>query len=146
MAEAGNVPQKIPVRRRSSLFQSDQGSISASPVPYKPSYEKQLKNEIESWNKLVRDKVHEINEFKKNNIELNVSLLSDEQRRYLSAGPTVDEVLKESNDFAQLLERYIQRKSFLARRYDAILKETRSQMDNVALDVVENELLSKPID
>ncbi|XP_062545577.1 uncharacterized protein LOC134212081 [Armigeres subalbatus] len=146
MGDSSNIPQKMPVRRRSSLFQSDQGSISASPVPYKPSYEKQLKEEIESWNRLVRDKVHEINEFKKNTIELNASLLSDEQRRYLSAGPTVEQVAQESNTFTQLVERYIQRKSFLASRYDAILQETRSQMDNTALDVVENQLLSKPID
>ncbi|XP_029720697.1 uncharacterized protein LOC109408038 [Aedes albopictus] len=146
MAESGNIPQKIPVRRRSSLFQSEQGSSSASPVPCKPSYEKQLKDEIDSWNRLVRDKVHEINEFKKNTIELNVSLLSEEQHRYLSAGPTVDAIVQDSNDFTQLVERYIQRKSFLARRYDAVLKESRAQLDNAALDVVENELLSKPID
>lgn len=145
MDEAANVPERVPIRRRSSLFQSDQGSSCASPVLYTPSYEKQLKDEIDGWYVLVRDKVREIQEIKKNPIELDESLLSDEQRRYLAAGPKVDQVVQKSNDFSQLLERYIQRKSFLARRYDNIMKEAQAQLHIKALDLVESELLSKKI-
>ncbi|XP_065073693.1 uncharacterized protein LOC135697808 [Ochlerotatus camptorhynchus] len=145
MGDPVNIPQKIAIRRRSSLFLSD-ASASASPLPFKPSYEKQLKNEIDSWSRLVRSKIQEINEHKKNNIELDVSLLSDEQRRYLNAGPILDDYVQEANAFGILVERYIQRKSFLARRYELILSEARAQLDNKAVDLIETQLLSEKLE
>lgn len=144
MDDPENMPQNIAVRRRSTLFSSD--ASVGSPLPCKPSYEKQLKDEIDSWSRLVRSKIQEINEHKKDNIELDESLLSDEQRRYLNAGPILNNYVREANDFRMLVERYIQKKSFLARRYEAILSESRSQLDNIALDAVEKKLLSEKMD
>lgn len=95
---------------------------------------------------MVRSKIQEINAHKNNNIELDVSLLSAEQRRYLNAGPLVDNYVQESNAFGILVERYIKRKSFLALRYDAILSEARAKLDNKALDVVETQLLSEKLE
>lgn len=144
MGEPEDLAQNIAVRRRSSLFSSDV-SAPGSPLPFKPSYEKQLKAEIDSWSRLVRSKIQEINEHKKGSIELNDSLLSDEQRRYLNAGPILDNYVRDTNDFHSLAERYIQKKAFLARRYEAILSESRAQLDNKALDTVERNLLSEKI-
>lgn len=138
--------QNIVIRRRSSLFRSSSSPAIHSPNNYKPSYEKQLVREIEDWSKLMRTKIHEINEHAQSSIELDDSLLTEDQRAYLAAGPKVDTYVAQSNEFAQLLERYVERKSFLTQRYQAILNEARSQMSTQALDLVEKNLLTQKIE
>ncbi|XP_058819619.1 uncharacterized protein LOC131682268 [Topomyia yanbarensis] len=142
MESQSGVQQNIVIRRRSSLYSSGPGS---SPNIYKPSYEKQLSNEIENWSRLLRNKVMEINEHMNTQIQLDNSVLSTEQQQYLALGPKVDEFSKQSDEINSLLERYIQRKSFLAQRYDAILGEARAQADNKALSIAEKRLLSEQI-
>ncbi|XP_055540824.1 uncharacterized protein LOC129727242 [Wyeomyia smithii] len=137
------VENDIVVRRRSTLFNSNSNCSSSSPSTYKLSYEKQLKNEIENWNRLMNLKYKEIKELQRTQIELDASLLSEEQKRYLELGPNAENILQQANEFRSLAERYIQRKSFLAQRYDAILKDARAMVDNKALSVGERQLLSE---
>ncbi|XP_055641798.1 uncharacterized protein LOC129778740 isoform X2 [Toxorhynchites rutilus septentrionalis] len=146
MEDNANVQQNIVIRRRSSLFCSGSGSASASPSTYKPSYENQLTKEIESWSRLLRNKIHEIHEHKQTILELDSSILSAEQQAYLNTGPSVESFVQSSNEFCHLLERYIQRKSFITQRYDAILREARAQVDTKAMELVEKSLLSKEIE
>uniref|UniRef100_A0A8D8C2G9 (northern house mosquito) hypothetical protein n=1 Tax=Culex pipiens TaxID=7175 RepID=A0A8D8C2G9_CULPI len=141
-----SLQQNIVIRRRSSLFRSNSSPAIHSPSNYKPSYEKQLMREIEDWNKLMRRKIHEINQHAQASIELDTSLLTEEQHAYLAAGPKVDAYVAASNDFTQLLERYVERKSFLTQRYQSILNEARSQMSTQALDLVEKNMLSQKIE
>ncbi|XP_058447145.1 uncharacterized protein LOC131427719 [Malaya genurostris] len=140
-----NGQQNILTRRRSSLYSGGPGSSTASPNTYKASYEKQLANEIENWSRLLRNKVHEIHDHMHKQIQLDSTLLSAEQQQYLDQGPKLIAFSKQSEEMNNLLERYIQRKSFLAQRYDAILGEARSQTDNKALGITEKRLLSDDI-
>lgn len=142
-----NIAQKdIVVRRRSTLFTSNSDCASSSPITYKLNYGEQLTNEIENWNRLMNEKYNEIKKLKTTQVELDYSLLSDEQKQYLQLGPKADKILQQSNAIKNLVERYIQRKSFLAQRYDAILKEARAQLDNKAISVAEKQLLSEEIE
>ncbi|XP_053693368.1 uncharacterized protein LOC128741519 [Sabethes cyaneus] len=137
----------IVVRRRSTLFTSaDTNSASSSPSTYTISYEKQLRDEIENWNRMINETYKKIKELKRTQIELDSSLLSKEQKQYLEMGPKTEKILQQSNEFRALVERYIQRKSFLAQRYDALLKDARAIVDNKALSVGERQLLSEEVD
>ncbi|KFB41001.1 hypothetical protein ZHAS_00008614 [Anopheles sinensis] len=148
------------VRRRSSLFSSTPGicgiryqmqlrfsllsfsaSGSASTSTEQLKYEKQLRQEIKQWNDLLRTKYRDLQQMCSINNVVDQSVLTEEQRRYLADGPTVESFLAETRSFDRALTTYIEQKAFLMERNAHIVHEAKVMVELALKDSIATELL-----
>ncbi|XP_058123640.1 uncharacterized protein LOC131281053 [Anopheles ziemanni] len=129
------------VRRRSSLFSSTPASGSVSTSTEQLKYEKQLRQEIKQWNDLLRTKYRDLQRMCSINTVVDQSVLTEEQRRYLADGPTVESYLAETSSFDRALTTYIEQKSFLMERNAHIVHEAKVMVELALKDSISTELL-----
>uniref|UniRef100_A0A182IJ24 Uncharacterized protein n=1 Tax=Anopheles atroparvus TaxID=41427 RepID=A0A182IJ24_ANOAO len=130
------------VRRRSSLFSSTPVSGSVSTSSEQLKYEKQLRLEIKQWNDLLRAKYRDLQQMRAASAVVDQSVLTEEQKRYLADGPTVESYLAETEAFDNALTAYIERKSFLLQRNAHIVHEAKVLVELKLKDSIANDLLA----
>ncbi|ETN59389.1 hypothetical protein AND_009019 [Anopheles darlingi] len=126
------------VRRRSSLFSGNQGSDSSSGSSERAKYEKQLRAEIKEWNDLLRSKYQQLRQMQSKVCSVDQTLLTEEQKRYLADGPSVDKFIGETRDFDQAVEEYIEHKTLLLDWKALIVQEAnalvRAKLNSLVFD------------
>ncbi|XP_052895630.1 uncharacterized protein LOC128302821 [Anopheles moucheti] len=133
--------EEIPsIRRRSSLFSMNHASDSGSTSNELVKYEKQLRLEIKQWSCLLRTKSHKIQQLRASSHKVDASILSDEQRRYLADGPTVDNYIAETETFDKAITKYVEQKSFLMERNAHIVEQAKALVELEIKDKISSEL------
>ncbi|XP_035774938.1 uncharacterized protein LOC118457449 [Anopheles albimanus] len=130
------------VRRRSSLFTGNQGSESSSCSSERAKYEKQLRAEIKEWNDLLRSKYQQLRQMQSKVCSVDQSLLTEEQKRYLADGPSVDKFISETMEFDQAIEEYIEHKTLLLDWKAVIVQEATAVVQIKLHSLVLDELSS----
>uniref|UniRef100_A0A453Z0Q4 Uncharacterized protein n=1 Tax=Anopheles gambiae TaxID=7165 RepID=A0A453Z0Q4_ANOGA len=129
-----------PIRRRSSLFSTNQVSDSGSVSNEAIRYEKQLRQEIKEWTNLIRSKYVNLQQLRTASCKVDQSILTDEQRRYLADGPTVENFIAETETFDKAVTAYVTRKSFLMERNAYIVQEAKALVELELKDSIADEL------
>ncbi|XP_049301623.1 uncharacterized protein LOC125775146 [Anopheles funestus] len=128
------------VRRRSSLFSMNQTNDSGSTSNELVKYEKQLRLEIKQWTSLLRAKSHKLQQLRASSCKIDQSILTDEQRRYLADGPSVENFISETDAFDKAITKYVEQKSFLMERNAHIVQNAKALVELELKDRITIEL------
>ncbi|XP_058059495.1 uncharacterized protein LOC131210286 [Anopheles bellator] len=127
------------VRRRSSLFSSNQGLEFSTNDNENIKYEKQLRAEVKDWTELLRSKCNDLVQANSAVRIVDQTLLSEEQKRYLADGPSIEKYIKEVKAFDRTMEAYIDRKNILLEKKAYIVQEIRALVEIELKDRISNE-------
>ncbi|XP_052863934.1 uncharacterized protein LOC128270563 [Anopheles cruzii] len=127
------------VRRRSSLFSSNQGLEFSTSDNETIKYQQQLRAEVKDWTELLRSKCNDLLQANSAVRTVDQTLLSDEQKRYLADGPSIEKYIKEAKAFVRTMKDYIDQKQFLLEKKAYIAQEIKALVDLELKDRISND-------